>query len=242
MVHTFKHGDYILEYDQANLYGLVETYVLDIYRTMDLLKIGDVVVDIGAGIGDFAVLASRKASKVLAIEPNHDDYLLLERNLRNNGCNNVDAVEKGVAAREGLESIKFGDREYSFTTDRLASIVQESKISEIDFLKMDIEGYETQVLEDSIDIVGHCRVIAIEMHGTKKAIDDILLPLGFVFAPLQKNRIYRRILMHPFVAFSAYQKMKRDKSQILKSMLSLRGPEITAQNWLVVGHYIKQGI
>ena len=53
-----------LVYKQANhLISLSEVLLLDTYRT-DLLKKGDTVVDLGAGIGDFSVLASRRVDPI----------------------------------------------------------------------------------------------------------------------------------------------------------------------------------
>jgi FkbM family methyltransferase len=61
---------------------------LDTYRA-DLLKKDDTVIDLGAGIGDFSVLASRKVGpngKVIALEPNAEDYEMLKMNIERNGC------------------------------------------------------------------------------------------------------------------------------------------------------------
>jgi FkbM family methyltransferase len=54
-----------------------------------MIKPDDTVVDLGAGIGDFAIKATRRAKKVIAVEPNQQDFELLLRNLRANGCHNV---------------------------------------------------------------------------------------------------------------------------------------------------------
>ena len=58
------------------------------------------MVDIGAGIGEFALLASRRAGskgKVIAIEPSPEDYATLLLNIRKNGCNNVIPLNVAVS-------------------------------------------------------------------------------------------------------------------------------------------------
>jgi predicted RNA methylase len=52
-----------------------------IYHT-GMIKPDDTVVDLGAGIGDFAIKAMRRAKNVIAVEPNQQDFELLLRNLR----------------------------------------------------------------------------------------------------------------------------------------------------------------
>ena len=97
-------------YDNYNLISprnyhqtLTETFIFDVYRT-DLLKENDLVLDIGAGIGDFSVLASRhvgKNGKVIALEPDVERYGLLKLNIQKNNCQNVIPLNLGVADSPG---------------------------------------------------------------------------------------------------------------------------------------------
>ncbi len=50
--------------------------MLNVYR-VEKIRRGSVVIDVGAGIGEFAILASNKVGKdgkVVAIEPSPDDF------------------------------------------------------------------------------------------------------------------------------------------------------------------------
>ena len=72
---------------------------MNTYRA-DLLKKNDTVVDLGAGVGDFFVLASRKVGpngKVIALEPHAEDYEMLKMNVERNDCVNAIALNIGVA-------------------------------------------------------------------------------------------------------------------------------------------------
>jgi hypothetical protein len=66
---------------------------------------------------------------------------------------------------------------------------------------MDIEGYEYDVVESSIDIFRRARVICLEFHGTKEKIDDLLLPNGFTYhpvtVPLLCKGLAANIFSHP---------------------------------------------
>jgi SAM-dependent methyltransferase len=52
------------------------------------------VIDIGAGTGAWAVLLSRSAKKVTAIEPSAEMRQILNENIKNEGVNNVEVIEK----------------------------------------------------------------------------------------------------------------------------------------------------
>jgi len=238
----FRHKGVVLEYQPIHYHGLVENYLLDIYHT-SMIKPGDVVVDLGAGIGDFAIRAMRRAKYVIAVEPNNEDFQLLCRNLQVNGSHNVVPLDTGVASKAGMKQITYQGRTYSFRVETLAEMLEGQHISGVDFIKLDIEGFETEVIESSIDIIKQVRVIAIELHGTKKEIDALLLPLGFKFVPLTKGYVYRKLLAHllahPHLVLSAYKKLKQINPKIGSKMISGRGPDIVSKDsGLVVGMYL----
>jgi FkbM family methyltransferase len=221
---------------------LVENYLLDIYHT-GMIKPDDIVIDLGASIGDFAIRAMRRAKYVIAVEPNQEDFQLLCRNLRANDCHNIVPLDIGVASNAGMRQITFQGRTYSFRVETLAGILERQHVSKVDFIKLDIEGYETEVIESSIEIIKQARVIAIELHGTKKVVDSLLLPLGFKFVPLTKGYIYRKLLAqliaHPHIVLSVYKKLKQINPEIGSKMITGRGPDIVSEDsGLVVGMYL----
>src|SRR5256712_7596936 len=66
---------------------------------------GDVVVDVGAHIGRYALRAATKASKVIAIEPDPSNFILLEQNVRLNGFSNVVLVPHALSSRPGTRAL-----------------------------------------------------------------------------------------------------------------------------------------
>jgi FkbM family methyltransferase len=80
-----------------------------------------VVLDLGSTTGDFGILASRKvgpAGKIIAVEPNSNDYEILQENIRRNKCLNVTCLNIGAAGKRGIEVIKFRER-HSHSKQRL---------------------------------------------------------------------------------------------------------------------------
>ena len=68
------------------------------------VKEGDVVIDLGANIGYFTLLAAKlvgKKGKVYAFEPEPRNYQYLIRNIQLNGYENVVALQKAVADKHG---------------------------------------------------------------------------------------------------------------------------------------------
>ena len=95
--------------DPHDIAAIIESYVLNVYR-IQKIKRRNVVVDVGAGIGEFAVLASDKVGKegkVIAIEPSPDDFKTLKDNIRLNGCNNVIPINSAVSDKKERLILKF---------------------------------------------------------------------------------------------------------------------------------------
>lgn len=135
-------------------------------QTADFLKTvkrGDTVMDIGANIGYYTVLASKlvgKSGKVYAFEPDRENYILLLKNLALNGCKNVVPVKTALGEKKGrvrfyedpanpgesslAKSRNTNHSIVSVTT--LDSFAAENKIKRPQVIKMDVEGGEVSVL------------------------------------------------------------------------------------------------
>ena len=88
----------------------MRTIYFDIYRSHHL-RDGDFVLDLGANIGAFTILASRKVGRkgmVIAVEPNKDDYDLMRQNIDANHCKNVIAVNIGASNRQETSDMPVG--------------------------------------------------------------------------------------------------------------------------------------
>ena len=75
---------------------------------LDLVRPGGVVVDVGANIGYYAVLAAQRAGpagRVHAFEPERANFRLLQANLRLNACANASARRLAICDRAGTERL-----------------------------------------------------------------------------------------------------------------------------------------
>jgi FkbM family methyltransferase len=127
------------------------------------IKEGDIVLDAGASVGLFSILASSEvgsAGMVFAFEPVGESVVLLSKNLSANKINNVRIIEKALGRADGdatfFVSDKLSENSAIFSEPggesrelpiiSLDSFVKKEKIAKIDFLKADIEGMERDLL------------------------------------------------------------------------------------------------
>jgi FkbM family methyltransferase len=133
-----------------------------------------IVLDIGAHHGFYTLLASKKVGpqgQVIAFEPSRRERQKLLRHLRINGCSNVrvEAVALGsseaeaqlfvVKGREtGCNSLRLPNT--TGPTDVLPTSVvvldnylSQRKIQYVDFIKMDVEGGELDVLKGAVELL-----------------------------------------------------------------------------------------
>jgi FkbM family methyltransferase len=132
-------------------------------------KEGDVVVDIGAHIGLYTIIASKRVGpngKVVAIEADPSVLNILNKNIKLNNLTNVTPVNNIVYSKEmelGLAEYNkmFSDGDgKSETKDKtkvvhvntLDNLLQQNEIKEINWIKIDVEGAELEVLKGAHNI------------------------------------------------------------------------------------------
>jgi len=125
---------------------------------------GDCVVDVGANIGYYSLIASRlvgDSGHVLAIEPDAVNCAVLRRNLAENGAANVRVVEGAASDRNGSARLyhartNFGDhRTYDSGDGRPSEVVPSMRLDDlvkrVDFIKVDAQGAEAKILAGAIE-------------------------------------------------------------------------------------------
>ncbi|MEM0134360.1 MAG: FkbM family methyltransferase [Thermoplasmatales archaeon] len=138
-------SDFTFEYnDLHDIAAIIEVHLLDVYNTPSI-QVGDTVVDVGAGIGEFSVKASKlvgDAGRVIAVEPSPLDYPVLLRNIRINHCKNIIPLNVAVSINRSKMKITFKNHEFISDADSLENILLSAGVEpgEVSFMKMDIEG------------------------------------------------------------------------------------------------------
>lgn len=224
--------------------GIIENFVLDVYNTRNYRK-GDVAIDLGAGIGDFAVLAVkeiRKSGKVLGIGPSLWNFNLLQKNIAKINVRNVIPYNCAVSDKPGTVTIDYEDEQYEIEGLTVDHIISEANLDSPTIFKLDIEGAEVQVIKSTLNVLEQCRAIPIELHNTKHAIDKILLPLGFHYIPFNQSKMIKNVMAysikHPILMKGLYSQYKSLGGKRSPSSL-YKGTEITNIGRILTGLYLK---
>ena len=155
-------------------------------------KSGDIVVDVGAHIGLYSLIAAKRVGpggKVIAIEPDPENFKILRKNILLNRSKNIEALEcAAYSAREKLKlflpeleqgrtifntvmqdraktSINFLEVE----ANTLDNILESKNITEVNWMKIDVEGAELEVLKGAVNTLSSNKdtTFVIEIHGSE---------------------------------------------------------------------------
>jgi hypothetical protein len=122
---------------------------------MEDVREDDVVLDLGANGGAFAIRAARRSRRVIAVEPITTD--LLARNIRLNGAD-VRVVRAALGDGRPVEIVWDGCRA-TVPSFPLRDLIRQA--GGCDFLKCDCEGAEWQIDRDDLSGI---RRIEMELH------------------------------------------------------------------------------
>jgi FkbM family methyltransferase len=139
-----------------------------------------VVIDVGVNVGTTILKFAKysQGGKVFGFEPDIEMFARAKKNIALNNYKNISLIDKGLGSKATrvklykvhennpgmnrvLDSSNLND-DYDFTeieVIRLDDFVQDNNIEKIDLIKIDVEGYEFNVIQGSIDIIRNMRPI-----------------------------------------------------------------------------------
>ena len=159
-----------------------------------LPKQGDIVVDIGAHMGRYTIISSKRVGangKVVAIEADPENFEMLTSNIKLNQLTNVIPLNYAVYSKETKLKLYLPSGESGFTkyntimpnwintqekfvevnANTLDYLLQLNKIrqEEVNWIKIDVEGAEFEVLKGATNVLSKSKDIAllIEIHNLK---------------------------------------------------------------------------
>lgn len=183
----------------------------DYEKNSIMVEDGWTVIDIGAGLGDFAIdVAVRNPNtKVIAVEPFLHSFEMLKANIELNGVDNVEPVFIALSSEAGVGMLyQTGEAVQHTTTvksvlgsieaqeirfETLPNLLIQLGIERCNYLKIDCEGCEFDLLlqssEATLKAIDH---ICLEYHNgfTDKSHHDLI-------NHLEKNRFKIRVTPNP---------------------------------------------
>jgi FkbM family methyltransferase len=175
------------------------------------VKAGDLIYDVGAHIGTFAIplaIAAGKNGQVIAIEADADNFALLRQNLDSSGLHSRVAPYLGIAGGRDTRYRRVRvDRHTSATyflpdpdgapipaiaLDDLAD--RSSPPRRVAMIKIDVEGMELAVLRSAAKTIARDRpVLYVEISITQMARYGVTLPEVATFLAPYDYRCFRNI-------------------------------------------------
>lgn len=161
------------------LYGQLEATVLDYWCPFYSPQPGDTIVDVGAGVGEDAVVLGRLVGpegRVVAIEAHPGTFAALQATVAGSGLSNVLPLQRAIAERAGTLRIGDGDAHLANSivagnatgvevqAQSLDELAAELGLASIDLLKMNIEGAERLAVQGMALIAPRVRNVAISCH------------------------------------------------------------------------------
>lgn len=185
------------------VYGELDTKII-----REEIHEGDIVIDVGANIGYYTLIFAQlvgKSGKVIAFEPEFKNFEILKKNVEINNYNNVILEPKIVSEKYGKMKLYVSDSDIVGhriqKMGNLKNFVEVESVTlddymkklnldeKVNFIKIDVEGAESKVLQGSTKILkkhDHLKIFTefnrevVKNYGTEpKKMIDLLYGNGF---------------------------------------------------------------
>jgi FkbM family methyltransferase len=170
------------------LVGLEEIFRKENYRFVSDNKT-PLIIDVGANIGlsviYFKLLFPH--SRIIAFEPDPEIFNSLQKNIKSFELQDVKLYNRAASIENGeqefvIEGGYSGHIKNEFDAGRKISKVPTTRLQDVlfervDFLKIDVEGAETEIIKDCADMLKNVHSLFIEYHShekNKQTLDVIL--------------------------------------------------------------------
>lgn len=167
-----------------------------------------VVVDVGAHIGTFAIPLAAMVEQVIAFEPSPENGILLSRNVRENNVA-LRVVNKALGSEAGsgtllVRSASNAGANTIVPGGNIPVVTLDSEVARADFIKMDVEGMELDVVRGGVRLIERARPVVLfevnlsqlRAHGASpRALERFFTRRGYrLYLPLeQENHLLARV-------------------------------------------------
>lgn len=220
-ITIFGYKMFLDESDISKLSFMLDHETERIKILKKLVKEGDTVVIVGANIGFFPLFFRSivgKNGRIIAFEPEPKNFALLEKNIITNKFENVEIYQKAVGSKnsktklllsdsmgqhcmsntgEGIEA-PLADAADHKLTNSLAVDIEcirlDDYVSHADFIKLDAEGYEIEILkgmpnllQQKITLMSEFYVKLLKNYSRPVEFFSILKKANFSFRDMRNN-------------------------------------------------------
>lgn len=196
----------------GNLYSGLDEFE-DMALVLHALRAGDLFIDIGANVGAYTLLAAATHARVMSVEPIPRTFNDLCRNIGINGlADQVQLLNLGLGRVDGRLSFTgdLGTVNHVLAPDEVNNHALDVPVRTLDkvlsgqaptLIKIDVEGYETEVLAGGDSAVNSPGLLAmiIELNGSssrygfdEEYLHRSLLARGFStwrYRPFERNLV-----------------------------------------------------
>lgn len=187
-------------------FGVSEPELFRVYD--EFLKPKMTIVDAGANIGLHSLFFSKRVGeegKIYAFEPGKKIFKRLTENIRNNQVTNIEGLCLALGANQGSAEVVENEEDTSrtflrssfsngaemptVTVETLDAFAKVRRLERIDFLKIDVEGFESEILAGALNLLARqaIKIIQIELDecsleragSEKSAVVSLLINKGY---------------------------------------------------------------
>lgn len=161
-----------------------------------LIKDSDTVIDIGANIGCTSLLFGELAQQVVSFEPSPSTFALLSQNIARSQLPNIELYNCALGSSKMTSQITYAKSNRSggfvankttikidhitekIQVEKLDNLIQELNINQVDFIKIDVEGFELEVIKGAIEVITKFQpIVVLELnHWCLNALQRISVP------------------------------------------------------------------
>lgn len=190
-----KIGNLIIQQPADSMCGNRMIFENKIYDQFYSPSKNDVVLDVGSHIGLFTLKMAQKVKRVIAIEPYRPSFDLLVSNIKKNAFKNVMAINVALSdfsgetklfideSSQGHSVVSDNEKSVDTKTLTLDKLVERLSLSKVDFIKINVEGSELNVLKGASQTLlkTHLMLAIAANHypEQKRDVLNFLLTIGF---------------------------------------------------------------
>ncbi len=163
---------------------------------------GDIVIDIGANLGDYSKVFAESGAIVHAIEPVPETFGYLVSNIRGSGTENVFFYNVAASSESGMLKMtipKWRGGGRNIYEAHLAAdgdiLVRACRLDDLfsgvcpTFIKCDVEGHEQQTIKGSLELIKRCHPKWLIEVSSEETV-QLMKELGYTSKPATLPNVF----------------------------------------------------